>query len=151
MHKEGPQIRSFNKSVADSCIFLKGSNKNTASKLSSLEFIFADCGYICLSIIRTPGGNAIICQFRKDDKDITLLVYVDVCIILSCNKDMIAKIIASLTFRPKMFEFIDEGELSKYRGGQIEQLRDSGFSMTQPFLIQCLIVASNIDMPITNP
>ena len=35
MLKEGLQIRAFRESVADPCVFHKGSNEKTASKLSS--------------------------------------------------------------------------------------------------------------------
>ena len=92
------------------------------------------------------GGNAIIDQFKKDNVDIIVLVYVDYCILLSCNRDTITKFISTLTFGPEKFEFTDEGELSKYLGVEIEQLKSGGFSMSQPFLIQRILGAVHIDM-----
>ena len=60
------------------------------------------------------GGNAIINQFRKYNADIIVRVYVDDCIILSRDRDTFTQIISTLTFGPEKFNFIDEGELSKY-------------------------------------
>ena len=62
---------------------------------------------------RVEGGNAIIGQFRKDNAEIIILVYVDDCIILSRDRYTIMKFISTLIFGPERFEFTDEGKLSK--------------------------------------
>ena len=144
-------LRGFHEPVANPCMFLKGSNENAASKLSSSECTFAGNGHPPRGPSRTltSGGSAIIDQFRKDNEDIIVLVYVDDCIILSRDKNTITKFISTLTFGPEKFEFTDEGELSKYLGVEIEQLQGGGFSMSQPFLIQCILDAVNIDMAVT--
>ena len=150
MLKEGLQIRGFHESVADPCVFLKGSGDDTASKVSTAECSFANREQkksSGSSLLKS--GNAIVDQFRKNDESIIVLVYVDDCIILSRDKNTITKFIATLTFGPEKFEFTDEGELSKYLGVEIQQLQDGGFSMTQPFLIQRILDAVNIDMSVT--
>ena len=96
------------------------------------------------------GGNAIIDQFRKDNADTIVLVYVDDCIILSCDRDTITEFISTLIFGPEKFKFTDEGEPSKYLGVEIKQLKSGGFSMSRPFLVQCILYAVNIDMVVTN-
>ena len=46
-----------------------------------------------------------------------------------------------------MFAFIDEVSMEKYLGVDIERLPDnSGFSMTRPYLIECILDATNIDL-----
>ena len=76
MLKKGLQIRGFRESVAGSCVFLKGPNKKTASKLSSSKCTFAGSGHPSKGPARTlmEGGNAIIDQFRKDNVGIIVLV-----------------------------------------------------------------------------
>ena len=136
MLKEGLHLRGFHESVADPCVFLKGSGQNPASKVSTAECSFADHQQKKSpdnSLLKS--STAIIDQFRNNSEDIIVLVYVDDCIILSRDKNTITKFIATLTFGPEKFEFTDEGELSKYLGVEIEQLQSGGFSMSQPFLI----------------
>ena len=130
MLEEGLQIRGFHESVADPCVFLKGSNDKTASSLRSRsKCTFAGSGHPLKGPACTlmEGGNTIIDHFRKDNADIIVLVYVDYCIILSRNRDTITKFISALTFGPERFEFTDEGELSKYLGVEIDQLKSLGF------------------------
>ena len=57
----------------------------------------------------------------------------------------------SLLHGPEKFEFTDEGSIDKYLGVNIEHLPDkSGFKMTQPYLIQRILEAANIDLSMTN-
>jgi hypothetical protein len=151
MLKEGLQIRGFHESVADPCVFLKGSNGTASSLRSRSECTFTGSDHPLKGQARAlmEGGNAIINQFRKDNADIIVLVYVDDCIILSRDRNTITKFISTLTFGPEKFEFTDEGELSKYLGVEIEQLKSGGFSMSQPFLIQRILDAVNIDLAVT--
>ena len=96
-----------------------------------------------------PGGNTILDQFRKDNAGIIVFVYVDESIILSHSRDTITKFISTLTFGQEKFEFTDEGEFSKYLGAELEQLQSGGVSVSQPFLIQRILDAINIEMAVT--
>ena len=59
--------------------------------------------------------------------------------------------INTLKYGPEKFVFTDEGSLDKYSGVEIEKLSDgTGFSMTQPFLIQRILEAANINLRMTN-
>ena len=58
------------------------------------------------------------------------------------------KFISTLISGPEKLQFTDEGELSKYLGVEIEQLQNGWFSMNQPFLIQRILNAVNIDMAV---
>ena len=56
-----------------------------------------------------------------------------------------------LKYGPEKFDFTDEGSLHQYLGVEIERLPDdTGFTMTQPFLIKRILEASNIYMIMTN-
>jgi hypothetical protein len=101
--------------------------------------------------VNHTANNSRIENFRKTSSDIIVLVYVDDCIILSRDKKSIADFIDTLTHGPEKFAFTDEGSIDKYLGVEIERLPDgSGFTMTQPFLIQRVLDAANIDMRMTN-
>ena len=90
-------------------------------------------------------------KFIESSLDIIVLVYVDYCIILSRDKNPIASFIDTLTHGPERFEFTDEGSMEKYLGVDIERLPDnSGFSMTQPYLIERILEAENIDLRMKN-
>ncbi len=59
--------------------------------------------------------------------------------------------IDSLKFGPEKFDFTDEGSMDKYLGVDIEKLPDgTGFTMTQPFLIERILTAAQIDLTTTN-
>ena len=59
--------------------------------------------------------------------------------------------INTLKYGPERFAFIDEGSLHQYVGVEIERLPDNtGFTMTQPFLIKCILETANIDMRMNN-
>ncbi len=89
------------------------------------------------------------CVFLCDD--LIVLVYVDDCILLSKNPDAIKNFITSLEQGPEQFVFTDEGTLQRYLGVEVEKSPDGhGFSMMQPFLIQRIIDAVDIDVRMMN-
>ncbi len=89
------------------------------------------------------------CVFLRDD--LIVLVYVDDCILLSSNQDSVKDFIKSLEQGPEQFIFTDKGTLQRYLGVEIERSPDGqGVSMTQPFLIQCILDAGDIDVRMTN-
>ena len=74
-----------------------------------------------------------------------MLTYVDDCIILVRDRETIIKFIATLKFGPENFDFTNKGTLSKYLGVDIHQLpSDSGFTMSQPFLIEQILHAGEV-------
>ena len=74
----------------------------------------------------------------------------DDCIILSRDKASIQLFIESLKHGPEKFIFTDEGSMDKYLGVDIERLSDdTGFKMTQPYLIERILAAANIDLRMT--
>ena len=88
--------------------------------------------------------------FRMQSDTVVVLVYVDDCIVLSGSKTALTQFIATLRFGPEKFNFTDEGSLSNYLGVNIEKLpSQSGFKMTQPFLIQRILGAAEIDTRMT--
>ena len=59
--------------------------------------------------------------------------------------------INTLKYGPKRFAFTDEESLHQYLGVEIERLHDdTGFTMTQPFLIKRILEAANIALRMTN-
>ena len=59
--------------------------------------------------------------------------------------------INTLKYGPERLAFTDEGSLHQYLGVEIERLPDNtGFTMTQPFLIRRILEEPNIDMRMTN-
>ena len=78
-------------------------------------------------------------------------MYVDDCIILSRYQKSIDMFINTLKYGPERFAFTDGGSLHQYLGVEIERLPDdTGFKMTQPFLIKHILEAAKIDLRITN-
>ncbi len=90
------------------------------------------------------------CVFIR--KDMIILVYMDDCILISKERSSIDAFITSLKNGPENFVFTDKGELKRYLGVEISPLPDgsSGFSMTQPFLIEQILKAADIDTRMTN-
>ncbi len=83
--------------------------------------------------------------------DLIVLVYIDDCILISKNKSAIEEFINSLKQDPENFIFTDKGDLNKYLGIQIKKLGWSGsFKLKQPFLIESILQAANIDTCMTN-
>ncbi len=89
------------------------------------------------------------CVFIR--KDMIVLVYVDDCILISRKSDVIDEFILSLIEGPEKFAFTDEGDLRRYLGVEIKALDDgNGFCMSQPFLIERILQAAEIDTRMTN-
>ena len=166
MLKTGLELRAFKESVADPCVFIKQSkegdthvtdliiNKSgTRTDRKGGTFISnnedANSKAKETSIARTD--NIWIKNFIESSSDIIVLVYVDDCIILSRDKKSIESFITILTNGPEKFAFTDEGSMDKYLGVDIERLsNNSGFTMTQPYLIERILEAANIDLRMTN-
>ena len=78
-------------------------------------------------------------------------MYVDDFIILSRDQKSINMFINTLKYGPERFAFTDECSLHQYLGFEIERLPDeTGFTMTQPFLIKRILEAANIALRMTN-
>ncbi len=89
------------------------------------------------------------CVFIQNN--MIVLVYVNDCILISRETSAITSFIESLQDGPKNFVFTDKGHLDKYFGVEIQKTNDgSAFSMTQPFLIQRILQAAEIDTRMTN-
>ena len=89
------------------------------------------------------------CVFLR--KDMIVLTYVDDCILLSPSKETIDNFILSLKDGPENFAFTDDGSLERYLGVEITRLPDdSGFTLTQPHLIERILQAAEIDLRMTN-
>ena len=75
------------------------------------------------------------CIFHKDG--ITVITWVDDCLIFSKNKDLADDFIVNLK---KKFTLTEEEDVSAYLGIQMKLDEENGeVSMAQPFLIQCIL------------
>lgn len=89
------------------------------------------------------------CVFFK--KDLIILVYVDDCNLISNQSSTLKGFVESLKDGPENFIFTDKGKLDKYLGVDIKKTEDGkGFSLTQPFLIERILQAAEIDTRMTN-
>ncbi len=89
------------------------------------------------------------CVFLK--KDMIDLTHVDDCIFISNSSSVLQQFVLLLSKGPKNFIFTDKGKLDKYLGVDIKKLDDgSGFSLTQPFLMECILQAAEIDIQMMN-
>lgn len=85
------------------------------------------------------------CMFYR--KDMIILVYVDDCILIGKNRSILDDFITSLKEGSEQFIFTVEGTLDKYLGVDIQKHDDAtGFTMTQPFLIERILQAAEIDV-----
>ena len=83
-------------------------------------------------------------------KNTIILVYVDDCILISKGDTPIKSFIQSLGSGPENFDFTDEGTLEAYLGVNVTKVPDgTGFSMSQPFLIDRIIKALNFNSTTT--
>ena len=73
-----------------------------------------------------------------------ILTHVDDCILISNKKETLDQFIHSLSNDLEKFEFTDEGEIDKYLGVEIEQLKGKEFILRQPFLIRRILAALNV-------
>ena len=148
MLKTALQLRSFTESVAEPCVFIKGS---VTSAPKNSENTNAPGINNARSGATSRVHRPVIEDFKCECKDIIVLTYVDDCIILSRDKFTMEKFVDSLKHGPENFDFTDEGDLSKYLGIDIEKLPSKdGFTMTQPFLIERIIEAVAIDVRMSN-
>ena len=68
---------------------------------------------------------------------LTVLVYVDDCLIFCKENQEVDNIIQEL--RDRHFTLTDEGNVDAYLGVQVERERDGHLNITQPFLIKRII------------
>ena len=123
------------------------SSTNTLSAASASDL----AGGTASNSDTSNSDNFWIKSFLHKSSDVLILVYVDDCIILSRDQKSIDMFINTLKYGPEKFAFTDEGSLDKYLGVEIERLSDkTGFTMTQPFLIQRILEAAKIDSRMTN-
>jgi hypothetical protein len=164
MLKRGLELRGFEESVADPCVFIF-KDKDNPTKHRSLKDESFKSNSLEGRKTQQAEGNSVhgtilepikasldsIRDFKASASAIIILVYVDDCIILSRDQLSIQKFTDSLLHGPEKFAFTDEGSIDKYLGVNIEQLPDeAGFKMTQPHLIQRILEAANIDLSTTN-
>ena len=125
----GLQLRGFTESGADPCIFIKASMSNDAAQSAGESQLPRTT-----DPSQRPRHTDSISKFKHTSADNLVLVYVDDCIILSCDKASIQLFIESLKHGPENFVFIDKGSMDKYLGVEIEWLSDgTRFKMTHPF------------------
>ena len=101
MMKLGLQHRGFHEFVADPCVFIKSAgsqNPGTGSTETTCDH----------------HTNERTTRFISRLSDIIVLVYLNDCIILSCDKISIELFIDSLKHGPEGFDFTDEGSMYKY-------------------------------------
>ncbi len=80
-----------------------------------------------------------------------VLMDVNYCTLVGKNESILAEFIKSLQDGPENFIFIDEGKLDKYLVVKIAKESDgNGFTLTQPFLIEQILKAAEIDLRMTN-
>ena len=144
MLKTALHLRGFKESVADPCVFIKGSAQGKSDGREYQCNGRDQCNGAALTT--ASGMHQIISSFKERSNNVIVLAYVDDCIILSRDKNSLEMFVETLRLGPEKFEFTDEGTLTKYLGIEIEKLPGwTGFTMTQPFLIERIINAVNID------
>ena len=97
------------------------------------------------------------CVFMKEG--ITILTYVDDCILILNKKETLDQFIHSLANGIEKFEFTDEGAIDKYLGVEIKKLKGNEFILRQTFFIQRILAALNVktgdhdqrDVPVIGP
>jgi hypothetical protein len=88
------------------------------------------------------------CVFIKSN--MVILVYVDDCILIGKDSDIIAGFIKSLAEGPENFEFTEEGAIDRYLGVDVQRLPNNEFVLRQPFLIQRILQTMGIEPSETN-
>jgi hypothetical protein len=91
---------------------------------------------------------ADMCVFIKST--MVILVYVDDCILIGKDSDIIAGFIKSLAEGPENFESTEEGAIDRYLGVDVQRLPNNEFSLRQPFLIQRILQTMGIEPSETN-
>ena len=74
-----------------------------------------------------------------------VLTYVDECIIVGPSMKDINYFVASMKYGSENFVLTDEGDINKFLGIEITQLDNKRFKISQPFLIDGIILFLNID------
>ncbi len=69
-----------------------------------------------------------------------LLVYVDDCIIVGSDMSKIDKFVLSMQNGPENLILLDEGNIDKFLGLEIKRLGPKELEISQPFLIDCIII-----------
>ena len=88
------------------------------------------------------------CVFIKHD--MVVLVYVDNCILTGKNSTIIESFIDFLQHGDENFDFTEKGSMDRYLGVGIQRLENKEFILRQPFLIQQILKAMDIDVKETN-
>ena len=138
-------LPDFNSSATNPTIKFVTETKSSANSASNSQEDTTNKSSI------TSTNNIWVKNFIESSLDIIVLEYVDYCIIFSRDKRSIASFIDNLTHGPERFVFTDEGSMDKYLSVDIEGLPDnSGFSMNEPYLIERILGAANIELIMTN-
>ena len=77
------------------------------------------------------------CVFIRDN--CVILVYVDDCIIISKDENVIDRFVKSMMNGKEGFVLMDDGDLARFLGVEIEYRDDGTIHMTQPHLIQRIL------------
>jgi hypothetical protein len=83
------------------------------------------------------------CVFFR--KDCIILTYVDDCIILGKNMADIDSVVSSLHEGTENFKLVDQGSIDKYLGLLIQDIDDTYFEMSQPFLNRWILGLLSLD------
>ena len=83
------------------------------------------------------------CVFIRDN--CVILVYVDDCIIISPNSEVIDRFVKSMENGPENFILTDDGDLARFLGVKIEYKNDGSIEMTQSYLIQLILDLCGIE------
>jgi hypothetical protein len=78
------------------------------------------------------------CLYLKEN--MVLLTYVDGCILISPCQASIDCLVTSMQNGPKNFKLTNEGDINKFLGVEITKLDDNTFELSQPFLINCILI-----------
>ena len=84
------------------------------------------------------------CVFFRDG--CIVLTYVDDCIIVGKEMAIVDSVIQSLRGGKEEFELTDEGSIDKYLGVMIQDIDESSFKMSQPFLIRQIVEFLSLDV-----
>ena len=74
-----------------------------------------------------------------------ILTYVDDCIIVGPSMESINRFVDSMNNGDEKFVLTDEGDIHKFLGIEITQLKDKIFKISQPYLTDWIIYFLNID------
>ena len=127
--KDGNQDKGY-------CIKLK-KNLYGACQASANWFVMLRDGLLARDYTQSEVDP---CLFYK--KDSIIVTYVDDCIIFAKDHDKVKQIISSLEDN---FKLADEGDLSAYLGIDITKSNNETWTLSQPFLIDRIINALNLE------